>query len=78
MILKGDQLSPLTPPWIRPCMEVGDLFKSIAIVFNVIKKPKSIPNPKPNIREVAKPAWAPTLAANQPVRSAKQKCQTKS
>ena len=47
--------------------------KSIATVFNVMK-PKSIPNPTPNVRDVAKPAWAPTLAANKPVRSAKQKC----
>ena len=50
------------------------VFKSIAIVFNAIMKPKSIPNPNvqdvakpawahPNVLDVAKPAWAPTLAA---------------
>ena len=59
-------------------LEVITYLNLIAIVFNVIKKPKSIPNPKPNVRDVAKPAWAPTLAANKPVRSAKQKCRTNS
>ena len=54
------QSSALT---VRPSCNTPDIgsyyvFKSIATVFNAIMKPKSIPNPNPNVQDVAKPTWA--------------------